>query len=639
MRLCLNNINVSFGANEVLKNVSFEVNTGEKIALVGRNGSGKTTLLRVLTGEQEIDPETTGESERRIEKTGKFNIGYLKQIAFENENITLQDELLKVFKDILVLKDQIEDIEGKLKTHGNASLAEKYEKLLNQFNLLGGYTYQKEYNQMLKKFGFSEEDKNKLLSEFSGGQRTKISLIKLLLTKPDLLVLDEPTNHLDISTIEWLEEYLSSYPKAIVVVSHDRAFLDRFVGVVYEIERGKIKKYNGNYSAFVKQKDLEYSKNLKAYEAYQEEKDRLQTLADRFRYKATKAKMAQSKLKQIDRMEEIEKPEMADLKAFSMNIKPERESSTEVINIENLTVGYDRPLSTLSLILTKKDRVGIVGGNGLGKSTLLKTIMGKVPPLKGKIKFGTNLDIGYFDQQSIENITKNQTVLENYQESFSGESTLEARTALGAFCFSKDDVFKNIKELSGGEKVRLELLKILKKKPNFLVLDEPTNHMDIVGKEALEKMLEKYEGTLLFVSHDRYFVNKLATSLIVFENGGAKLYKNTTYSEYEQRKKEIKEENVPEEKPTIIKEPEKQVSENKNIYLQNKERAKQQAKLKKLETQIAQKEAEIKQLNAEFSSPDICSDYIKLTEIQNKIELASKELERLMDMWMELGSI
>ena len=393
MRLSLNDISVSFGENEVLKNICFDVNTKDKIALVGRNGSGKTTLLKVITGEQEIDA-TSGGDTNKIQKTGKFDIGYLKQIAFEDDNELFENEILKVYSEIINLKKKIDQLESDLESGKETVKIEKYEELLHKFDILGGYVYQKEYNTAIKKFGFTEEDKKKPLKEFSGGQRTKIALIKLLLGRPDLLILDEPTNHLDLNSIEWLEDYLQNYNKAIVVVSHDRAFLDKFVNVVYEIERGKIKKYSGNYTAFAKTKELNYEKDLKEYEAQKKEKERLLAVADRFRYKATKASMAQSKLKQIEKMGEIVKPEMADTKVFSTNSKPRVESGNDVLFAQDIEIGYDKVLSKISFRIFKGDKIAIVGGNGLGKSTLLKSIVGKIPLIRGKFKFGTNVEIG-----------------------------------------------------------------------------------------------------------------------------------------------------------------------------------------------------------------------------------------------------
>lgn len=636
MRLYLDNVSVSFGENNILKNVCFEVNTKDKVAIVGRNGCGKTTLLRVITGEQEIDIDVKSSS--KIQKTGKFQIGYLKQIAFENDQETFENEILKAYSEVIEIKRQINELEKAMQENCLQEDIIKHDKLLTKYDLLGGYSYLKEYNTAIKKFGFSEQDKTKKLSEFSGGQRTKIALIKLLLSKPDLLILDEPTNHLDITSIEWLEEYLAGYQKAIVVVSHDRAFLDRFVNVVYEIERHKIKRYVGNYSKFVVTKELNYEKELKEYKAHTEERERLQALADRFRYKATKAKMAQSKLKQIEKMGEMDEPESADTRVFSFNTKPKIESGEEVFFAHDIEIGYDKVLSRLNFRIFRGDRVGVVGGNGLGKSTLLKTIVSKVPLLGGKMKFGINVEIGYFDQQSASNNIANESVLDNFLNEFPEEDTQNARSILGMFCFSQDDVFKNLRDLSGGERVRLELCKILKKRPNFLILDEPTNHMDIVSREALEKMLMGYKGTILFVSHDRYFVNKIANNLIVFEDGDSKFLKDTTYREYERDLQEKNlETNVKIDKSVKTNSNEKPKSQSQNLYLLNKEKARNQAKSKKLETKIQVLEKDIKELNERLESPEVCSDYIKIMEIQEEIDQKTSELEKAMEEWLNLN--
>lgn len=630
MRLYLDKISVSFGDKEVLKDINFEVNTKDKIAIIGRNGSGKTTLLRVITGQQEIDGSYTQTIQDKIQKTGKFEIGYLKQIAFDNDCETFENEILKIFKPITDLKQKIESIEKKMSEGINYDI-NKYEELLRTYDILGGYTYLKEYNQAVKKFGFEDCDKQKKLNEFSGGQRTKIALLKLLLSKPDLLILDEPTNHLDITAIKWLEEFLANYSKAIIVVSHDRAFLDKFVNIVYEIEHHKSKKYIGNYSDFANKKVLDYEKQLKEHNAYIKEKNRLQAVADKFRYKATKASMAQSKLKQIEKMTIVENPMEADNKAFATNIQPNSESGNDVMFADNIKIGYTHPLTTISFKINKKDRIGVIGGNGLGKSTLLKSIVNKIPLLGGKIKFGTNVEIGYFDQQTATNNIADETILENFLREFPEEDTQSARTILGSFMFTQDDVFKNLKSLSGGELVRLELCKILHKRPNFLILDEPTNHLDIVGKEALEKMLLSYEGTLLFVSHDRYFVNKLAQSLIVFENGSGQFLKDTTYNEYISKQNEQQpQQTTPQEKTISVK------KYKPNDYFLNKERARNENKKKKLEQQINDLESQIKELHLLIESPEICCDYVKIMEIQNQINNLNEELEDKMNSWISL---
>lgn len=635
MKIRLNDVSVSFADKTVLSHINFEVNDCDKIAIIGRNGCGKTTLLKVITGEQEIDTVCDSTKINRIEKTGNFKIGYLKQISFEDDKLTLEQEILKAYENLLQIKDKMAIKEKELLTSSDPKLFDAYTKLCEDFDSEGGYTYQKEINIALKNFGFSEQDKLKKLNEFSGGQQTKIALIKPLLTKPDLLILDEPTNHLDIKAIVWLENYLKDYKKAIIVVSHDRAFIDKFVNIVYEIERHKITRYVGNYSSFVKQKQFLYEKQLKDYNEYKNEVNRLQTLVDKFRYKATKAKMAQSKIKQIDRMEEVENPEVADIKTFHANIKPNVQSGTDVINFKNASIGYNKVLSTINFKLSKGDRVGIIGENGLGKSTFLKTIVGKTDLLGGKMVFGTNVEIGYFDQFTASNNIEDETVLENYQKCFPSLSNNEARSDLGAFMFSQEDVFKNLKSLSGGELVRLAFCKIFKKRPNTLILDEPTNHLDIVGKEALEDMLLKFEGTILFVSHDRYFINKLASSILVFENGGANYYPNTTYNEYLRLKEketgqleEIKVQNQPKTTQTT--------KLQNNQYLKSKEGNKTKSQIKKLEKDINAVEQEIEALNNNYQNPEYFNDYVKLQELDKQVKQKKELLDELTNKWYEL---
>ena len=694
MKLKLNDVSVSFGDKIVLSHINFEANDGDKIAIVGRNGCGKTTLLKVIMGKQEIDAENDANKINRIEKIGTFKIGYMEQVSFEDDNQTMLGEILKAYSNVIITKQKMERLEKECEVSQTPKIFDEYIKSCEDFDNLGGYTYQKEVNIAIKNFGFTEQDKDKKLKEFSGGQQTKIAFIKLLLSKPDLLILDEPTNHLDINAIEWLENYLSNYKKTVIVVSHDRAFIDKFVNIVYEIERHKITCYKGDYSSFVTQKQLNYQKQLKDYNEYKNEVDRLQTLADRFRYKATKAKMAQSKLKQIDKMEVVENPEKFDTNTFHADIKPFRESGTDVINFKNVMIGYDKVLSVVNFKLSKGDRIGIIGANGLGKSTFLKTIVGKTNMLGGKIIFGTNVDVGYFDQFTASSNINDETVLENYQKCYPDLSDNEARSDLGAFMFRQDDVFKNLKSLSGGELVRLEFCKIFKKKPNTLLLDEPTNHLDIAGKEALEDMLLKFKGTILFVSHDRYFINKLATSLLVFENGDSKYYPFTTYNEYMKTKADNLNETNSQNNDFIISNTNDTKShlnkynkmntsdvnsqnaisynlidkmsqkgtntindtksqyddiskidvknsqkESKNTYLKAKNDNKKKIRIKRLEQDIAECESTIAKLQENYQSPDYYNNYEKMRELDNEIMSQQDKLDNLMTMWESENSI
>lgn len=523
MNLKITNGSVEYGAETILEEINIEIKEKEKIAIIGRNGAGKSTLLKAIIN-NDLLTQGTGEEKFNIYKEGNPVIGYLKQMEFEDDQITMIDEILKVYKPITNLEQKIEQIVEKMQTDKSEELAKEYSKAMDRYEFLDGYTYKKEYETAINKFGFSSEDKSKKISEFSGGQRTKIAFIKLLLSKPDILLLDEPTNHLDIETIEWLEQYLKNYSKSVVIVSHDRMFLNKIVNKVYEIEYGVTTAYSGNYTFFEEQKKINYEKQLKDYEYQQKEIKRLNDIVTRFKYKPTKAKMAMSKLKQIERMVKIEAPNKYDLTTFKTNFIIEKQSGKDVLFAKDLEIGYDKTLQKISLNVYRGQKIGIIGENGMGKSTLLKTLVGIIPKISGEFEFGHNVQIGYFDQQ-MALLDSEKTVLEDFSEEFPNLTTTELRNSLAAFMFYGEDVFKKINMLSGGEKVRLQLCKILKKGPNLLILDEPTNHMDIIGKESLELLLKEYTGTIIFVSHDRFFVNKIADTLLIFTKHQVKQFK------------------------------------------------------------------------------------------------------------------
>ena len=582
MNYRITNGSVSYGAETILEEINFEVKGKEKVAIVGRNGSGKSTLLKAIV-DNEMLSEGIGEDKFNVYKEGNPNIGYLKQIDFEDDNITMLDEILKVYKEIIDLEKKIENLVIKMQDDSSEDLAKEFSKAQDKYEFLDGYTYKKEYETAINKFGFSNEDKYKKLSEFSGGQRTKIAFIKLLLSKPDILLLDEPTNHLDITTIEWLESYLKNYTKAIVIVSHDRMFLNRIVDKIYEIEYGAITEYSGNYEFFEKQKRINYERQLKDFEFQQKEIKRLTAIADRFRYKPTKAKMAMSKLKQVERMVKIEEPNKYDLKSFKTNFEIELESGNNVLNVEDLEIGYEKALSKVSFKMYKGQKLGIIGSNGTGKSTLLKTLVGNINKISGIYEFGHNVKLGYFDQQMAQ-LNSEKTVFDEFYDEFPNLTVTEVRNSLAAFMFYGEDVFKQVSMLSGGEKVRLALCKILKTGPNLLILDEPTNHMDIIGKESLENMLKEYKGTLMVVSHDRFFINKISDCILDFENGNVKFYPYG-YEEYLEKKST-------EEKEIIATQ--KQEKAKKQVYINPlKEKDKLEKKIKKIEEEISKKEEEI----------------------------------------------
>ena len=647
---------VSFGDEEILHDINFEIRNTEKIAVVGRNGCGKTTLLKLIHGEVDLEKRDSDE-DVFIAKAGNPQIGYLKQIAFEDPSITLEQEVRKVFAPMERRKKELEAAAVALETDYSEEAVAKYTAMEEKFKEDGGYYFEKEYDVIIRKFGFSEEERKKPLSEFSGGQQTKIAFIKLLLSKPDILLLDEPTNHLDITTIEWLESYLKNYPKAVVVVSHDRMFLDNVVDVVYEIEYGTATRYPGNYSNFMERKKENYNKLMKDYNAQQKEIARLQRIVDRFKNKPTKVSMAHSKEKAIEHMVKIEAPDRFDTRTFHANFEPEKETGNDVLLISDLQIGYDHPLSTVNLDLKKGDKLGILGGNGLGKSTLLKTLGGQLPALSGGYHFGTNVQIGYFDQQ-MAMYSSRKTVLDDFWDEFPNLTETEARNALGAFMFTGEDVFKNIDMLSGGEKVRLAFCKILKRRPNVLILDEPTNHMDIVGKETLESMLKDYSGTLIFVSHDRYFVRKVANRLLVFEDGTTNLYQ-FGYEEYQQKLDREAEESagsyrktpaalggaisqngasIASGKASGTAEAGKMDGAGKKAYYNpGKERSKIEKKVKRAEEELAVKEEKLEALKAELLRPEYQSSYSKLTEIQAEIDALEEEILEDMENWEALS--
>ena len=622
------NGSISFGAETILEEINFEIKEKDKIAIVGRNGCGKTTLLKSIVNNEMLE-EGIGEEKFGVYKQGTPSIGYLKQMELENSNKTMLEEILTVYEPITKLAEKIERLAKELETSQEEKTIKEYTNSMERFERMGGYTYQKEYEVAIKKFGFIEEEKGKKMSQFSGGQRTKIAFLKLLLSKPDILLLDEPTNHLDISAIEWLENYLKNYPNAVVVVSHDRMFLDRIVNKVYEIEYATITEYIGNYTDFEKQKRANYEKQRKDYEYQQAEIKRLQRIADRFRYKPTKAKMALSKLKQIERMTIIEEPSKYDLKTFHTHFNI-LESGRMVLRVKNLQIGYEKPIAETSFELYRGQKLAIIGANGIGKSTLLKTINGDIPKLGGELEYGYHVNKGYFDQQ-MEFSNPENTIFEEISGNFPELTTTQVRTLLGTFLFTGEDVFKKIKVLSGGERGRLQLCKVLKKQPNVLLLDEPTNHMDILGKESLENILKEYTGTLIFVSHDRYFVNKLADCILEFDNGRVTFY-NKNYQEY----LEYKENNIKEQEGAKIVN-KKEKNKNTNQYFVEKEKNKIKNKINKIEREIEQKEDEIKKIEKEMANDEISSDYLKLNELQNDIQKINADIEEKMKEWENLN--
>lgn len=601
-----------FGANDVFENIDFEVNENEKIAIVGRNGCGKSTLLKVMMGELEL-------SSGQIHRNNSMTIGYLEQNAFNSENNLVIDEFMSVFKDLIRREEELAELSKLMETDHSQRNIDRYAKLETEFQYLGGYTYHSDIKTVFNGFGFNEEDLNRPLTSFSGGEKTKIGFAKLLLSKPDLILLDEPTNHLDLKTIEWLETYLSKYNKAVVLVSHDRAFLDKTVNIIYEIEYGSIKKYSGNYSSYQKQKKENLLRQETLYRYQQKDIKRLEELIEKYRFKATKAKMVQSKIKYLEKMDKIEDPKAADTKVFKAHFKARVRGGKNVLSLDHFGFGYGKEkLGEVTLDILRGDRICIMGDNGTGKSTLLKTIIGELQELGGYKMFGHQIEIGYFDQ-TLAALNSSKTVLEELWDEHPELDNTAIRSVLGAFLFSSEEVFKELNVLSGGEKVRLALAKLMLKGANFLILDEPTNHLDIVSKEALENALMAYDGTILFVSHDRYFIKNIATSCLLLENGQATYYPDG-YKDYidEKKKVVVSEDNG---KGDVVTKPIKN--------------AKPKAKynLKKIEARISELEELLEEKRDLRFEPEYYHDHAKMQALDEEIDDIHNLLHHEMEDW------
>lgn len=650
MRYQIKHALVQYAANTILEDVNFEVHDKEKIAIVGRNGCGKTTLLKLIAGDIQMN-NLDSDEECGIFMAGKQQIGFLRQISFTDNEITVEEEIKKTFSQIFDCETKMKELEEKLRdstiqNNATEQLLNEYDRLQKKMAALRGYTWKQDMEIMFQQFGFALEDLKRPIGSFSGGQQTKVAFIKLLLSRPDIMLLDEPTNHLDLPTIEWLEGYLKNYDRAVIIVSHDRMFLDKIIDVTYEIEYHKMKRYPGNYSAFVKQKEEDLQKQEKDYEAQQKEIKRLTEWIEKWKNTPTKVSAARSKRMAIEHMVKIEKPRKFDTKTFHALFSPRIESYTEVLNVKNLSIGYDKELSKVSFALQKGERLAILGENGIGKSTLLKTLVGLIEPLAGKFTIGTNVEWGYFDQQKavVNDEDPDQTVLENFWEEYPKMLRGEVRSALGSFLFSQEEVEKKMGQLSGGERVRLALCKMFQTKPNLLILDEPTNHMDMIGKEALEQMLHAYTGTVLFVSHDRYFIKQIATGILEFRETGVTQYQGN-YEEYllEKSKRETIIANKSRESKSnsdvaknIKKEPTLQdVFDKKTYYSPIKIKSRLKKQLEKYETQLAESEFRASELKMQLLNPELATDYEKLMELQKLLDEEDQKQESLLERMME----
>ena len=607
MKYQINKGSKSYGGNGVFENIQFEIRNTEKIAVVGRNGCGKTTLMRIISEMEDLDK---GE----IHKENGLQIGYLAQTTFENEDLSVEEALMQSFEKVLQMENQLRLMEEQMSERHDEAFLNSYAKLQQAYEEAGGYQWQSEMMNVFTRFGFEIEDIHRPIHTFSGGQKTRLAFVKLLLSKPDILLLDEPTNHLDIMTIEWLQGYVKRYPKAVVVVSHDRMFLDDVCDVVYELEYGTMRRYVGNYTNYVNVKKQDVEQQRSAYIRQQKEIKRMEELIEKFRYKKNKAAFAQSKIKYLERMDVIENPEV-DQKSFKARFQPAIKGGKNVLSIAQLGIGYDQELCNVTLELMRGQKVAVIGANGCGKSTLMKTLMGDVAPLSGSFLYGHQIDVGYFDQE-LAQFQSGETLLEEVWKDFPDLNRTEARSALGCFLFTGDDVFKTVDVLSGGEKVRLSFVKLMLSQPNLLLMDEPTNHLDLIGKEALEEALQDYEGTMLFVSHDRYFISKLATALVVIENNQA-TYIPLTYNEYmEKNKQEIKV-----EKQQVRKGKERGINYKREV--------------KKIEEKIANNEKQIETLKQLRFEPEYYNDYQKMQELDENINNLENELVEFMMLWEE----
>lgn len=645
MRYQIKHALVQYGAETIIEDVNFEIHDHEKVAVVGRNGCGKTTLLKLIAGEITMANIDSDES-CGISMAGKQRIGYLHQISFEDGEISVENEILKVFQPIFECEKRMQELSKLMSQEHDEKLMYEYSALQDKMEALGGYTYRRDMETMFQKFGFELKDLERPIGTFSGGQQTKVAFIKLLLSRPDIMLLDEPTNHLDLPTIEWLEGYLKSYNKAVVIVSHDRMFLDRIIDVTYEIEYHHIKRYPGNYTTFMKLKEEAAAKQEKDYEEQQKEIKRLTEWIEKWKNTPTKVTAVHSKEKQLEHMVLIEKPRRFDTKAFRGQFLPRTTSYSDVLILKALEIGYDHVLSKVSFTLKKGERVAVIGENGKGKSTLLKTLMGQIEPLGGSYTVGTGVEVGYFDQQAAvaESMEPDKTVLQDFWDLYPDLKEVEVRNALGSFLFTGEEVFKTLGQLSGGEKVRLALCKMFKMRPNLLILDEPTNHMDLIGKEALETMLKNYTGTVLFVSHDRYFIKEIATGMLDFKEDKTVFY-DCGYEEYLERleKEALKAQGAV---PTAEKQPAGKASsakvptledvfEKKTYYNPGKVLSRLKQQLAKYEKQLEESETRLAELQMQIMDPSLASDYTKLMELEEQRQKEEQNQESLLERMLE----
>jgi len=635
--LQVNQLQKYYGADLILSNIKLELQTRDRVALVGRNGAGKSTLLKIIAGHLSHDG---GE----IIKPKEVTIGYLAQNTGLESHLSIWDEMLTVFEPLRAMEKSLRKLEEQMADPAIFEDAVKYERIMKDYDQLqvtfkeqGGYQYEADIRSVLH--GLNFRDHSLMISSLSGGQKTRLALGKLLLTRPDILILDEPTNHLDIDTLSWLEQYLQGYDGAILIVSHDRYFLDKVVTQVYEVSRKQIGRFTGNYSSYLEQKAANYERDMKLFEKQQQEVANLQDFIQRNLARASTTKRAQSRQKKLEKMEIMDRP-LGDEKSATFSFEIEKQSGNDVLTVDSLAVGYDaeKVSEGISFRVYKGESIALVGPNGIGKSTLLKTIIKKLPALAGSIFYGTNLSIGYYDQEQAE-LTSNKRVLNELWDDYPLKSEKEIRTVLGNFLFSGDDVLKIVSTLSGGEKARLALAKLMLEKANVLILDEPTNHLDLDSKEVLENALIDYPGTILFVSHDRYFINRIATKVLELNRHGSVEYLGD-YDYYLDKKLE-QEELAALALAASAKTASEKDGLEKNSYQQDKESKKlerqRKRKLGEMELRIEELEEQIQKYEQQLCEPEIFQDHEKVLEINMNSEKAKAELEQLMEEWAELA--
>lgn len=636
--LQVNQLTKSFLADEILSGVKLEVQHRDRVALVGRNGAGKSTLLKIIAGQMSYD---SGD----IIIPKDIQIGYLEQHAGLNSTLTIWNEMMTIFESLLAQEQLLRSLEQQMAdptVYENptmyAKVMSEYDQLQHTFKDAGGYQYESDIRSVLHGMQFYSEDYDKPISSLSGGQRTRLALAKLLLSKPDLLILDEPTNHLDIETLSWLESYLKGYEGAILIVSHDRYFLDQVVSIVYEVSRHRVTKYPGNYSAYLDEKAKNYERDVKLYERQQDEKAKLEDFIQKNIARASTTKMAQSRRKMLERTEWMESPD-GDEKSASFGFTIERQSGNDVLSVNELTIGYnDRTISSgINLRTFREDRIALVGPNGVGKSTLLKTIVKDLSPLGGSIRYGTNVQIGYYDQEQAK-LSSNKSVLKELWDEWPLMNEKDIRTVLGRFLFSGEDVDKAVSSLSGGEKARLALAKLMMQKANFLILDEPTNHLDLDSKEVLENALIDYPGTLLFVSHDRYFINRIATKVVELSGTGSFEYLGD-YDYYVEKKQELLE--LAQMKVASQPQVQQDLPDKTSTSKIDKEAKKRERQIRRtiedLESKMQETSAIVARLEEALCDSAIFTDHEKISMLQAELATAKEQHELLELEWLELN--